>query len=586
MATIGSMAIKLIANTRDFTNNIYASEKSLQKLYDAGRNIFAATRTPLENYKKAAENLKLTLSTGAINADTYARALKAIKAEYHAASGSTSGFSAVTKIAAAAVAGFSLHALGSWIMNAAESVIATNKFAREIGATTQGLSELQYGMRSLGGDNQTLDAGLSTLNQTLGNAVTGGSAAADTFARLGLSAATLASMPTDQAFIKIAGAIAAIPDAGGRAAAAVQIFGESAGALLPLLSQGEAGLAAMADAAKNARQSITDIEAAQIELAGIAAKELGGNLDGVARQIAISLSPWIIAAVDEFRKLGITGKSVSDGIISGFKFVAKGVAMVWDGVRMLGLVLKTIGLGFVVITAGIGSAIQYILEVAAKLPKKLGGDMFKGAAESVKEFNESAYQLAQTMKDEILGTLAAPSTFQKVDAFFEGLEDGAARAADDMQKKLAAKVGKGPGAVALANRFKDVFGEKNKQVFNDVRTPLQAFIDKMTELNFLLKNTALGWDTFARASSKALEALEKSHGLGELKLPAGLVRGSSEAVSAMNNFSLQQSRQLEKPEDRIRRILQQSYEVEQMQLAQQIRIAEALIGGRPKEAKF
>lgn len=77
MATIGSLAYKVIMHTADFQKGSIATRRELR----AGQTLFQQTRTPAEQYGHAVDNLGKLLEKGAIDQSTYDRSLKAIRAE-------------------------------------------------------------------------------------------------------------------------------------------------------------------------------------------------------------------------------------------------------------------------------------------------------------------------------------------------------------------------------------------------------------------------------------------------------------------------------------------------------------------------
>lgn len=76
-----------------------------------------------------------------------------------------------------------------------------------------------------------------------------------------------------------------------------------------------------------------------------------------------------------------------------------------------------------------------------------------------------------------------------------------------------------------------------KKAFDDTRTPMERYQRKLDELNALLKQGAINQDTFARASAKAGQELEKASSHGE-----GIVASGLKAAAAY--LSVQRALQL------------------------------------------
>src|SRR6185312_2010754 len=108
------------------------------------------------------------------------------------------------------------------------------------------------------------------------------------------------------------------------------------------------------------------------------------------------------------------------------------------------------------------------------------------------------------------------------------------------------------------------------------KTPVDHFRDKLKEMNLFLQGTG-NLDAYSRGVGKLVNELEKAHQLSEIKLPSALQGGTAAATSAINQAEALNNRKLrEKPEDRVRRIMEQSVEIERQQLEYQRKIADAL----------
>lgn len=133
----------------------------------------------------------------------------------------------------------SLFAFG----NAADNL--TDSAAR-IGLTTTALQELTYAASQNGATMEDVERGLKKFQMTLGKAEKGEKSAIATFAKYGLSVSDLASLSPEEQLNRIADAIARQPDQATKAAAAMALLGKGGLQLLPMLSQGSAGLAEFA----------------------------------------------------------------------------------------------------------------------------------------------------------------------------------------------------------------------------------------------------------------------------------------------------------------------------------------------------
>ncbi len=122
---------------------------------------------------------------------------------------------------------------------------AYDDMAQRTGVAVEALSTLSYAAKLSDTSIESLQGALMKQAKFMGELRSGSAAAAQTLAELGLSASQMLAMSPEQQFLAFADAIAAIPDASQRAAAAMGVFGKSAGELLPLLNGGAAGIAKM-----------------------------------------------------------------------------------------------------------------------------------------------------------------------------------------------------------------------------------------------------------------------------------------------------------------------------------------------------
>jgi hypothetical protein len=107
--------------------------------------------------------------------------------------------------------------------------------AQKTGLTTDMLQDLNYLAKTTNSSLAGLETGLKKMNIAISDGLSGNSAAVENFKQLGLSIESLSTMNTDQRFMAIAKAIAAIPDQADRVKAVVDMFGKAGADLLPLI---------------------------------------------------------------------------------------------------------------------------------------------------------------------------------------------------------------------------------------------------------------------------------------------------------------------------------------------------------------
>ncbi len=113
------------------------------------------------------------------------------------------------------------------------------------GISVEALAGLKYAAEQSGASLGTVEMAIKRVAVVMSDASDGTGEATKTFDKLGLSLKDLQGLSPEQQFLKIAGAIAEVPDPMQRAAIAVDLFGRSGTDLLPMLSAGSVGLKRM-----------------------------------------------------------------------------------------------------------------------------------------------------------------------------------------------------------------------------------------------------------------------------------------------------------------------------------------------------
>lgn len=110
------------------------------------------------------------------------------------------------------------------------------------GVSVKALAGLKYAAEQNGASLGTVQMAIRKTASTLQDARDGLEEATRAFTRMGLSLTELEGLNPEEQFMKIAGAIAEIPDPMTRAATAQDLFGRSGMDMLPMLSEGAEGL--------------------------------------------------------------------------------------------------------------------------------------------------------------------------------------------------------------------------------------------------------------------------------------------------------------------------------------------------------
>jgi hypothetical protein len=174
--------------------------------------------------------------------------------------------------------------------------------AQQLGVTTKLYQELGFAATQVGIKQETLESALAKLTRTLGEAKAGSEQQVKAFAALGISAEEIQQLNTDEAFRRIADALAKIPDPAKRAAIEVDLFGKSGQKLDTLLAGGTAAIDELAEAANKLGVVLSDeqLQKADETADKLAAlqKVLSANIAGIVADNANAILK-IASAVGE-----------------------------------------------------------------------------------------------------------------------------------------------------------------------------------------------------------------------------------------------------------------------------------------------
>ena len=195
--------------------------------------------------------------------------------------------------------------LGAAINAQLGEIDAGSKLADRLGLSTEALAGLQHAAGLAGASNEQLEKGLEGMLRRLGQAATQGGPAADALAELGLEANSLARARPEEAFGRIADAIAGIEDPARRAFYAQQLLGRGGQDLQTLMLAGSKGIAAAAAEADALGLSFDRVSGAKVEAANDAVSRMRATVTGIARAITVAVAPAIVSAADGFRDFGV-----------------------------------------------------------------------------------------------------------------------------------------------------------------------------------------------------------------------------------------------------------------------------------------
>lgn len=348
--------------------------------------------------------------------------------------------------------------------------------AAALDMTAEGLIGLKSAA-ALSGAEDTLEAGLNKLQRELGAVIAGSDEAKKKFDALNLSGEMLASVPLDEAFLRIVDQLNELPTQAQRGAAAFEIFGKQGQKFLELIGKGRDFIEERIGKAAE-RGLVLDPEfGAAFERYEAAKQDFTQSLQGLKQVVLDSFVVPLLNAATKF-----------------FQLMA-------DGVDLASRALKA--LGFMRDRSPAGRAQEGDAAVAAARQK-----VERDAIANIHKETEAARLRVETFG---LATSAAKA--------YEAI----ARAGAAATKEFVAEVRE---RQRLERELEDL--QAGAKVFEGNRTDLERFQSQMEEWNGLLARGAIGEDTFALAVGRAVEQLEKQYDLQQKTsfLPSLLERGT------------------------------------------------------------
>lgn len=204
----------------------------------------------------------------------------------------TAGFVALG--AAAAAAGLSIAGVVGRIGDLAG--IADK--AAQTGLSGAFLQQLGYAADQSGVSVETLQGGIKKLTIAIGQVKAETDSGADKFRELGISVTELKALTPEQQFLRVAEQIGKIPDAAGRAAAAVKVFGKSGVDMTTLFSGGLNDINKLMAEAAELGIGIDEEGLAKIAAADDSIQRLKATFGALIDQVAVGLAPTFEAVAN------------------------------------------------------------------------------------------------------------------------------------------------------------------------------------------------------------------------------------------------------------------------------------------------
>lgn len=250
--------------------------------------------------------------------------------------------------------------------------------SQRTGVCVEALSELGFAAGQSGSDLAALEGGLRKMQRSIVNAAKGSESAQEALKLLNLTVAELDGLAPDEQFKLIADRLAAVEDSTLKAALAMELFGRSGTALLPLMSNGAKGIEALQQQARDLglTMSTEDAQAAEafgdrldvlwkvlkrgVFIIGSALEPILTTVSQTITRIAVNIGTWLKAN----KELIVTALKVAAAVLAG------GAAMMGLGYA-ISAVGAVMGAAATVITT-VGSAIGILGAALAAIVSPIG----------------------------------------------------------------------------------------------------------------------------------------------------------------------------------------------------------------------
>ena len=274
----------------------------------------------------------------------------------------------------AAMGGLAMTPMIAAAKGAASAGAELYDMAARTGMSVEQLSRLKYAADLSGVSMEATQGAVGHLAKNL--TITGGNAheVMQKLNMLGLSVNDLKGLSPGELFEKVGGAIEDIQDPTARAAAAMQVFGESGAAILPMLDELAArsaeadkyGFTKTAEQAKNAKE-LSNVLA-------ILAKSFHSIADAIGEAVIPVIKPFLQNAIEFLLKIRDWAKANTELIQTVFRIAA---TVFGAGLAITGLGYAVMNLGKVFSIAAsivpmLGTAISAIVAVVGFLVTPLG----------------------------------------------------------------------------------------------------------------------------------------------------------------------------------------------------------------------
>lgn len=343
-----------------------------------------------------------------------------------------------------AAAGAGAAILQSLVKRGLQAVDAQAKLARSLNGSIDGVRALQIAASDYGIDG--MEASLARMNRRLGDAENAASPAARALAQLNLDARELAEMDVDDRLAAVADAVKESGLNAQETARLIQRLGFTQAEANAFFRDGGDAIRNAAQEVEDYGLSLNEVDAAKVEAANDALSRIGRLVEGIANDLAVTLSPilqgiadlWNDAAretggfreqVEQAVNYGIEGggklADVLDGIYRLFTVLESGAVMMGSALRAEFLKVAR------AVIEGPTRAVNDLVNLANKLPGvSLDGFEMPEWSNAITGQIEQAAASANQAQEEIQHALNRPLVSETINDWVESARQKSQEAAE------------------------------------------------------------------------------------------------------------------------------------------------------------
>lgn len=485
--------------------------------------------------------------------------------------------------------------MGALIRAQVDAADSAAKMAQRIGESTETVSTLGFAAEQSGTSIDSIGRAYDGFIRRLDQFREGSGKAARAAQGLGLEIFDAQGQvrPFSEILLDAADRLSMVEDSSLRSSLATEIFGRSAGDLIPLLNQGADGIRDLQEQARRYGREIDSETGRAAEQLNDTLNQMRGAAGGAARSFVSQLLPSLLVISEQLRD----SAADADGLANKLGRAAN------EALKLLALGVRTAIVPLEALGEAIGGGIAYVEQLArgnregAQAIKEhmQATDAFEGPLENLISFYDDLYnaqnRYSNALDEGTQSEAAAAEAARRRAKLNERLQrifgEGAEAQENAAQKRAEAEA----KAIAAMQRQLDTLGDLSREemvlyeiragnyaefsqqtqqrlldlareldaaealaatererlaeqerlaseaqrIYQDTRTPAEQLANEIERLNGLLDAGALDWDTYARA---VLDAQEKFEGTAEeaLKTSEFAIQGARNIQSAFADF--------------------------------------------------